>query len=570
MYFPKLNAPRQSRVTVNRFPGLDRRPRGQEGSFREMENLCAQGYPTLTVRRPRGIAGSVTAPGGLTAKDGLIWVDGHTLYINGSAAGLVLSEGKKQLVSMGAWLLIWPDKLYINTKDLTDFGSLENKRVTEGEVSFTLCRPDGTAYSGYLAADTAPEEPESGSLWLDTGGEKTALRQYGQDSWTEVDDVCVGLHAAGIGVGFRAGDGVSVSGCREEALNGSFQLRAAEEDCLVVTALPDGLSSQTEPVTVERSVPDMDYVVESGNRLWGCKYGIVDGQSVNAVYGSALGDFRNWNTFAGLSTDSYAANRGSDGVFTGAAAYLGTVLFFKENSMERLYISASGAHQITSLQCPGVRQGSGRSLAVVDSVLYFHGAGGVYAFDGSMPQLVSAAFGDERYESAVGGAAEGHYWLSARRNGADHLFVYDTARKLWFRQDGLRVKQFALSGGVLYGLTADGVTALHGGSESDETDIDWYAETGDLGLDTPEQKYLQRVELRLLPEYGAWVKAYVSYDEGRHWQYAGELKGEQRLRAGLLAVRPVRCPQLRLRLEGHGNCRIYSVSAVYEKGSDLP
>lgn len=80
MYFPKLNAPRQSRVTVNRFPGLDRRPRGQAGSFREMENLCAQGYPTLTVRRPRGIAGSVTAPGGLTAKDGLIWVDGHTLW----------------------------------------------------------------------------------------------------------------------------------------------------------------------------------------------------------------------------------------------------------------------------------------------------------------------------------------------------------------------------------------------------------------------------------------------------------------------------------------------------------
>ena len=254
MYFPKLNAPRQSRVTVNRFPGLDRRPRGQEGSFREMENLCAQGYPTLTVRRPRGIAGSVTAPGGLTAKDGLIWVDGHTLYINGSAAGLVLSEGKKQLVSMGAWLLIWPDKLYINTKDLTDFGSLENKRVTEGEVSFTLCRPDGTAYSGYLAADTAPEEPESGSLWLDTGGEKTALRQYGQDSWTEVDDVCVGLHAAGIGVGFRAGDGVSVSGCREEALNGSFQLRAAEEDCLVVTALPSsstGTILDVLPFTVE-------------------------------------------------------------------------------------------------------------------------------------------------------------------------------------------------------------------------------------------------------------------------------------------------------------------------------
>ena len=59
-----------------------------------------------TVRRPRGVAGSAVSPGGLTVKEGLIWVDGHTLYINGSAAGLVLSEGRKQLISMGAWLLI--------------------------------------------------------------------------------------------------------------------------------------------------------------------------------------------------------------------------------------------------------------------------------------------------------------------------------------------------------------------------------------------------------------------------------------------------------------------------------
>ena len=50
MYFPQLSIPRQSRVTVSRFLGVDRRPRGQEGSFREMENLCAQGYRTLTVR----------------------------------------------------------------------------------------------------------------------------------------------------------------------------------------------------------------------------------------------------------------------------------------------------------------------------------------------------------------------------------------------------------------------------------------------------------------------------------------------------------------------------------------
>lgn len=573
MYFPKLNAPRQSRVTVNRFPGLDRRPRGQEGSFREMENLCAQGYPTLTVRCPRGIAGSVTAPGGLTAKDGLIWVDGHTLYINGSAAGLVLSEGKKQLVSMGAWLLIWPDKLYINTKDLTDFGSLENKRVTEGEVSFTLCRPDGTAYSGYLAADTAPEEPESGSLWLDTGGEETALRQYGQDGWTEVDDVCVGLHAAGIGVGFRAGDGVSVSGCREEALNGSFQLRAAEEDCLVVTALPGGLSSQTEPVTVERSVPDMDYVVESGNRLWGCKYGIVDGQAVNEIYACALGDFRNWNSFAGLSTDSYAAARGSDGPFTGAAACMGGVVFFKENCMERIYPAAGGGHQIVTVPCSGVRKGAERTVAVADGVVYYLGNDGVYAFDGSMPVCVSRALGDKRYTGGVAGGESGRYWLSAvDAAGETELLVYDTQKRLWHRQDDTAAVAFARWNGEMTVLCSDGrLLDTSGTLGTAETGFSWSAESGDLGLYTPEHKYLSRLELRLKAAAGSTVKAYVCYDGDNVWEQVGGVSGEVgQTRGAVLQVRPRRCGHLRLKLAGDGPCRVYSAAAVYEKGSDGP
>lgn len=238
--------------------------------------------------------------------------------------------------------------------------------------------------------------------------------------------------------------------------------------------------------------------------------------------------------------------------------------------MERLYISAAGAHQITSLQCPGVKRGSGRSLAVVDGVLYFHGVGGVYAFDGSMPRLVSAAFGEARYEDAVAGGTEGQYWLSVRQGEDFHLMVYDTGCKLWHRQDDMRAKQFAVSGGVLYGMTGDGIVAMTGGGAEDEEAVRWYADSGELGLDTPEHQYLQRLELRLLPENGAWVKAYVSYDEGRSWQYTGSMEGGAgRIRAGLLVVRPVRCSQLRLRLEGCGGCRIYSISGVYEKGSEL-
>ena len=570
MFLSQCKAPAQQRVTVSKFLGYDARPRTPLGAFARMENLTGDGYPTLSVRGKRKTVMALDKPNGLCAKDCLIWVDGGTLYINGAAIDLTLTDGEKQLVSMGAYLLIWPDKKYVNTQDLSDKGSLENTSQTTGTVTFALCRSDGTEYEDYTAGAAAPTGAESGELWLDTGS-GAALMRYDGVMWQAVDDAAMKISAAGIGLGFSAGDGVTVSGCTGAAADGTWTLLQCGDDAIVIGAVAAIEGEQTTAVTVRRYVPDMDFVVECGNRLWGCKYGIVDGQAVNAVYGSALGDFRNWNAFAGLSTDSYAADRGSDGVFTGAAAYLGTVLFFKEHSMERLYISAAGAHQITSLQCPGVKQGSSRSLAVADGVLYFHGSGGVYAFDGSMPRLVSACFGDERYESAVGGAAEGRYWLSARRSGRDHLFVYDTARGLWHRQDGLRVKQFAVSGGVLYGLTADGVTALQGAPDGDEAAPDWYAETGELGLDTPEQKFLQRLELRLSPDSGAWVKAHVSYDEGRTWHYAGSLQGDgRRLRAGLLAVRPVRCPQLRLRLTGHGGCRIYSISAVYERGSDLP
>ena len=47
MFFPKLTAPPQQRITADRFLGLDRRGGSPMGSFREMENLWAGGYPVM-------------------------------------------------------------------------------------------------------------------------------------------------------------------------------------------------------------------------------------------------------------------------------------------------------------------------------------------------------------------------------------------------------------------------------------------------------------------------------------------------------------------------------------------
>ena len=570
MYFPKLKAAAQQRAGVEQFGGLDRRPGSGAGSLEQMENLWSSGYPALETRPLRRTVTQLTKPNGMTEKDGLFWVDGTALYVNGAKTGLVLTDSRKQLVSMGAYLLIFPDKKYINTQDLTDFGSMENVRATTGEVTFTLCDGTGESLGSYAAGTEAPQEPQTGDLWLDTERSESVMRRYDGSAWTALTEVYTKIAAVGVGLGFRAGDGVTVAGCGAAELNGLHVLQAAEDDWVLVPALCRTLDSQTAAVTVMRLMPEMDFVVEQGNRLWGCKYGIVDGQAVNEIYACALGDFRNWNSFAGLSTDSYAAARGSDGPFTGAAACMGGVVFFKENC---IYPAAGGGHQIVTVPCSGVRKGAERTVAVADGVVYYLGNDGVYAFDGSMPVCVSRALGDKRYTGGVAGGESGRYWLSAvDAAGETELLVYDTQKRLWHRQDDTAAVAFARWNGEMTVLCSDGrLLDTSGTLGTAETGFSWSAESGDLGLYTPEHKYLSRLELRLKAAAGSTVKAYVCYDGDNVWEQVGGVSGEVgQTRGAVLQVRPRRCGHLRLKLAGDGPCRVYSAAAVYEKGSDGP
>ena len=573
MYFPKLKAQAQQRAAVEQFGGLDRRVGHGAGCAENMENMWSGGYPALETRPRRGVMRQLTKPHGIVEKDGLFWVDGTALYVNGAKTELVLSDSDKQLVSMGAYLLIFPDKKYINTQKLTEYGSMENIQTSTGEVTFTLCYENGESVGSYVTGTYAPKEPGTGDLWMDTDRRVTVLRRYDGGSWVEVTGICTKIAATGLGRGFQAGDGVTVSGCGALELNGLHVLKAAADDWVLIPAMCRALDSQTAAVTVMRTIPEMDFVVEQGNRLWGCKYGIVDGQAVNEVYACALGDFRNWNSFAGLSTDSYAAARGSDGAFTGAAACMGGVVFFKENCMERIYPAAGGGHQIVTVPCSGVRKGAERTVAVADGVVYYLGNDGVYAFDGSMPVCVSRALGDKRYTGGVAGGESGRYWLSAvDAAGETELLVYDTQKRLWHRQDDTAAVAFARWNGEMTVLCSDGrLLDTSGTLGTAETGFSWSAESGDLGLYTPEHKYLSRLELRLKTAAGSTVKAYVCYDGDNVWEQVGGVSGEVgQTRGAVLQVRPRRCGHLRLKLAGDGPCRVYSAAAVYEKGSDGP
>ena len=580
MKYPTLKVPDSTREMLDTFKGYNHNLRIGDGEFYDMENMTSSHYPLLSPRGKRGVYASPAAPMGLIAKDGLCYVDGESLVVNGYPVDMGLTDEPKQLVSMGAYVVILPDKKYINTLDLTDFGSLDASFTTTADVTFELCTVDGEAYTDATVADMEPEAPENLALWIDTSSTPHSLKKYSASSgmWVSIASTYIKISSPGIGKAFDQYDGVTISGVIGENLqdlNATMVLWACGDDYLVVTGILDAVTTQTEddgPVVVERKMPAVDFVTESGNRLWGCRYGVSNnGEVVNEIYACKLGDFKNWNCFAGLSTDSYAASCGTDGPFTGAITHLGHPLFFKEHFVHKVYGNYPANFQIQDTALRGVQQGCDKSMAIVNEILYYKARHAVVAYDGSLPVEVSAAFGEERYSDAAAGAHGNKYYISMRDSKDDwHLFVYDTTKGMWHREDGLRADCFCSCRDDLYAIdhnTRKIITMLGSGTQ-DKGKVHWMVQTGVIGTDMPDMKYVSRLLVRLSLEIGARVRLYAQYNSMGGWESLGTITGTD-LRSFSLPVRPRRCDHLRLRIEGEGDAKIYSITKTIEQGSDV-
>lgn len=590
-FFPTVQAQTAQRRVTDVFAGYNHNLRINEGEFYDEENLCSDDYPLLSTRRPRGVYASPAAAQGLIAKDALCYVDGTEFVINEKRIEMGLSTETemcpKSLISMGAYVIILPDRKYINTADLSDFGSIEASYTSVSDVTFNLCTVDG-ARLDVIAGAAAPENPKNGEYWLDTSATPHTLKVYSETSamWMSVVTTYVKISATGIGAQFEQYDGVTISGIVKTGvkdLNGSAIIWAKDENYIVVVGILDTEITQTAEegaVTIARKMPEMDFVIESGNRLWGCKYGMVDGKTVNEIYASKLGDFRNWNCFMGISTDSYAASCGTDGQWTGAITHLGYPLFFKETCLHKVYGTAPSSYQIQTTACRGVQKGSGKSLAIVNEVLYYKSRGGVCAYDGSLPAEISDAFGGVLYSDAVGGGHRNKYYLSMKDSGGIwHLFVYDARLGVWHREDNTHANAWCSCRDEMYYIdAADGKIRTVLGSGQKETEkIQWRAETGLFvsalsSAKYPDyaagKKYVGRLMLRMMLDPGATMQAYVEYDSSGVWEQLWSMTGKT-MQTFTFPVRPRRCDHFRLRLVGQGGAKLYSLTKTLEKGSDL-
>ena len=279
----------------------------------------------------------------------------------------------------------------------------------------------------------------------------------------------------------------------------------------------------------------------------------------------------------GISTDSYAATVGSRGEFTGCIAHLGYVLFFKENVIHKLYGDRPANFQLADTNCRGIQKGSEKSAVIVNETLYYKAVRDVCAYQASLPASISQALGGNTYANAVAGSYGGKYYISMQEtNGQYSLFVYDTNRGFWHREDETQVKWFASLDGELYYIDAkdNGLYSVGGslpakymdGAAGLEKDVCWSCETGDIGLNMPDAKFVSRIRLRLEVKQDAIVRVATRYP-GEEWKEVARISLSQK-RSVTLPILPRRCDTMRLRISGEGEARIYSLSKNIEQGSD--
>lgn len=613
MRFSTLKETQNDSNTVDAFGGLNHNLKASDSEFYDMKNMTSDNSPILSPRRKRGtyVYADDTDHkiNGIVAKDVFCYVDGTRLFIDNKLVDdFELEDSHKSFVNIGAYLIIMPDKKFINTKDLEDKGDIESTFETSGTVTYTMCQVDGTAYENVTVSATAPSSPKNMAYWIDTSSTPHVLKQYSSTSamWVDVATTYVKIAAKDIAKDFSQYDGVKLTGIDEaieqlKDLEGQtsslYEVHRDEDndgngDYIVVVGLLDQVKTQTTPLKIQRLMPIMDFIIESGNRLWGCRYGEdINGNVVNEIYASKLGDFKNWNSFMGISTDSYTASCGTDGEWTGAITHMGYPLFFKENYLHKVYGNYPANYQIQATECRGVQKGAGKSLAILNEDLIYKSRTGICSYDGSLPIEISSAFGTVKYSAtdtdehgnvigAVAGTNAKKYFISMKSEEDNkwYLLVYDSEYGLWHKEDETRVDAFASLDGEMCFLDHQNhqIKTVFGSGIEDKDDVNWMLETGIVGTSVrsgryntplPGKKYISQMIIRLSLGIGSRASFYIQYDSVGEWEHISSLVGTS-LKSFAVPVRPKRCDHFRLRIVGNGDAKIYSITRNIEKGSE--
>lgn len=230
--------------TVGQWGGLDERLIIDENAFSAMKNMSTRFFPAVATRLPRGAAQqTITNPHGLYWKNHLFWISGTQCYYDGSAVqGMTVTAGDKQIVGMGAYIVVFPDKKILNTAT-GEVTSVDAKYTQSGTITFeelsvdsAFCKITATGIDDVLRQyDGVTIDGVNDKAFLVNGEAATkVISEIGDDyivvsaviqnGWTGVvtmtaDSGHTKISGTSLHDNFSLGDVVKVVGCKDDALN---------------------------------------------------------------------------------------------------------------------------------------------------------------------------------------------------------------------------------------------------------------------------------------------------------------------------------------------------------------
>lgn len=596
MYYSKVVDNNNTRTMIDAFRGYNHNYKIGQGEFFDMENLTTDLYPLMSARKIR----KIVAPANdefdqpqIANMRGVLLTDSNLAYLDGCTLHYGLKEydisdlleddmSWQTMIRFGAYILFFPACIYINVENEvggTDKGiwGAEYKSANDVTITFTICNSEGNGFSNITASDTSPENPVKEQYWMCTKTDSQGLYIWQNDSWMPIATSYIRIDVPGANLTnyFKEGDCVHMNTIIKDINNGSQIISMSDESLVVIGMMNEVVKTSNRGIDIQRKIPKLDYICSSNNRIWGCHYGFSGTDMVNEIYCSKLGDFKNWYQYVGLASDSYAVTVGIPGSWTGCINYQGYPTFFKENAIYRIFGSAPSSYQVNQINARGVQYGSDKSLVVVDERLVYKSPTDVCVFDGSTPTSISEALGtDTLYYDAIAGGCQSKYRVEMETDKAvRQSFVFDFKTGLWTKEDKIGARQFTeAENGQIFAATDIQVISLEGKYfYSDdiigEEYVEWFAETGEMGYETVDFKYVSRITLRAYVPDRSEISIFVSYDD-RPFEKVAIMRGADDVGTQSTGFNPFRCDHFKLRIEGHGDIRIYNMSITYDTGSE--
>ena len=609
MNYPALKPLPRKRAHIGTFYGYEHLRQVRPGAFYDMCNLSSGHFPLLSTRPPRlrhktfRRAGQALQPldvvpdGTLTAAAAVngtvaLCTESKTYYYGHEVpdAAPEADAPWRSIIPFGRNFFIAPDGKYVLTDENGACGvrhAAFRQALLDAGVSYVLA--DGTAVWPLNPSETEPLDPSGG--WTDVSGGGMVQKIYADGTWQTVGDLYVRLSHAKAGHYAVPGDKVKLRVGSFPETDGT--VFAAGEGYVDISTAGVQAVPTTYVVSLKKTMPVLDVAVEHGNRVWGARFGKnQNGDFVNEIYASALGDPTVWDRLEGVSTDSYTASLGCPGVFTGAAVTGGELIFFKEDYVIRVSGLTPQDFTVSVTPARGVRAGHTAACVTLNEKVFYLSAAGVTVYDGALPYCISPEFRTHGFTDTLACAHGGKYYLAAAENGVRRIYVYDTVTGLWHVEDDKQnVRFFVPADGALFVLCrpdpagaeyrfyatdageAGEARPMLGPPDEDlvctfepEAPLEWYARTGQLTAGDGTF-ILRQLIFNVALEEDAEFRAAICCDGGREVPLCRVVRrGEG---AFSVPVNTPRCSRFSLVLSGTGGCTVHGIGIVTEKTGEV-